>query len=807
VLPEKDVFFNSLFLEGLAMVGKTISHYKILEKLGEGGMGVVYKAHDTKLNRDVALKFLPPHLTPNETEKKRFLQEAQAAARLNHPNICMVFEVGEVDGQSFIVMELVEGQMLKEKIKAGPLEVKEAVDIAVQIAEGLRKAHQKGIIHRDIKSANIMINDENQVKIMDFGLAKLAGQAGLTKTRSTAGTVAYMSPEQIEGQEVDSCSDIWSFGIVLYEMLTGQLPFKGEYESAIMYSILNEEPDQLEKYRSDVLNGLICIVNRALEKKKERRYDSIKTLISDLRTELNQFSNKVRPDLSNYQARSISTVKFQNNIQQKRVLWGFIAILGIICLFFIIQKFWKKDADYQILAILPFSNENIDPELEFICDGIPYDLIYSFSQLHSVRVRPFSSVEKYKNQISELKLIGQALKADKLVSGKITSTGNQYRIFIELIDTHANNVIWGKKYEGNTTEIVDLKNELIRDISENLKHNLSKADEEKLMKQYTEYNEAYQYYLKGRLLADNLTAEGFRKGIEFFDKSLEVDQNYALAYAGKAIAQVNVADWFISPEEAFTNLDNFAQAALKLDENLGEAHLAIALSKQYYHWDWKGAEKEFEKSIQINPNLALAHSRYAIFLSIMGQHDKAIERAKQALNLDPVSIIIAATLGEVYYWAHQFERAIENYIRVIDIDKNSIMPHLWLGKSYIELGRCNEAILEFQKTREIEDAPDIIGWMGYSYAKCGQKDKALELLRILEGSASKSIFPGYYISPYYIALIHIGLGENDQAFSLLEDAYIKRSKRMSSLKVNPMLDNLRMDPRFRVLMNKMGLYQ
>jgi serine/threonine protein kinase len=512
------------------MIYKTISHYKIIKKLGEGGMGVVYKAQDTKLDRDVALKFLSIHLTANENEKRRFLQEAKAAAALNHLNICTIYEVDEFDGQSFIAMELVEGQNLKEKIKAGPAEVKEAIDIAVQIAEGLRKAHEKGIIHRDIKSANIMVNNESQVKIMDFGLAKLAGQAGLTKTRSAAGTVAYMSPEQIQGQEVDPRSDIWSYGVVLYEMLTGQLPFKGDYESAIMYSILNEQQKSLDHFRPDILINIEQIINKSLKKNKEYRYQSFLEILKDLRKPAD-FESK-------------------NGKQEKSII------------------------------VLPFDDMSPNKDNEYFSDGLTEEIIADLSHIQHLIVISRTSAMRLKGTDKDIKTIGRELNVKYVLEGSVRKAGNNLRITAQLIDAKNDSHLWAEKYNGTLDDVFDIQEKVSRSIVDTLKIKLTQKENEWIANRPIDNIQAYECYIKARQDIWTWTEEGLERALSYLQSGLNIVGENILLYFGIGyVYWTYVIVGFKPKEECLSEAENYANKILKIKPESPHGHLLLGITR------------------------------------------------------------------------------------------------------------------------------------------------------------------------------------------------------------------------------------
>jgi serine/threonine protein kinase len=742
------------------MIGKTISHYKILEKLGEGGMGVVFKAHDIKLDRDVALKFLPPHLTFNETEKKRFLLEARAAARLNHPNICMVFEVDEFDGQYFIAMELVEGQNLKEMIKRGPLEIKEGLDIAVQIAEGLQKAHDKGIIHRDIKSANIMLNDEGIVKIMDFGLAKLAGQAGLTKTRSTAGTVAYMSPEQIQGQEIDARSDIWSFGIVLYEMLTGKLPFKGEYESAMMYSILNEEPEKLSDLKKEIPAKLEGFVNNLLIKNWNERYQNLSEIIDDLR--------EVKDGLE---------VKIEIPEKEKS----------------------------PSIAVLPFVDMSPKKDQEYFCDGMAEEIINALTQLKELRVVARTSAFSFRGKEIDIREIGSRINVDYILEGSVRKSDNRLRITAQLIQISDGYHLWSERYDRMMEDIFAIQDEITISIVDKLKLNLFGIQKNELVMHHTGDKEAYNLYLKGRFYFNKNTDEWLLKAIKCFEEAVEKDSDFALAYAGIAETYVMLYVGLGSypGKDTILNAKAAVNRAFKLAPNLAEAHMVRALLATYYDWDFDTAESEYEHAIRLNPNSIEARWWYAFFIASLKPkyYQKALLHLDYAEEIDPLHLLVKHQRVVVYYFLRDFDTAIKHQRAILDIEPQFALEHYILGCTYAHKGMYKEAITHLNEAIKLGGrSVNHLGMLGFTYGLAGFKDKARELLLELLERSKKGV-----VSSSWLSVIYIGLGDNEQVFRCLEKAYEERDGALLFLLMAPEFDLVKDDPRYNTFLKKMDL--
>ncbi|MCH8021398.1 protein kinase, partial [candidate division KSB1 bacterium] len=542
------------------MVGETVSHYKILDKLGEGGMGVVYKAQDLKLDRFVALKFLPLHLSAEEVEKQRFIHEAKAASALEHPNICNIHEIDEISiegrDQMFICMAYYQGETLEKKIGRGPLKIDEAIDIAIQISEGLARAHEAGIVHRDIKPANIMMTDRGEVKILDFGLAKLRGRTKLTKTGTTLGTLAYMSPEQAKGEEMDHRSDIFSFGAVLYEMLTGLHAFKSENEGAVVYSILNEEPEPMTGLRTGVPMELERLVNKALNKSKEERYQHM----DEMRVDLKALTLKVRKD-SGYRLEKVES-----------------------------------------LAVMPFSNASGKEELEYLSEGITESLITNLSQISNFKVISRTSVFHYKGQHIEVQKVARELNVNKLLLGWVSRRSDDVSIGIELVEGSDNSQIWGEQYTRKFTDVVQIQEEIVKDISTKLKLKLTRKEKKHLSKQHKTGNEAYQLFLKGRYHWNKRDPDSFKQSISFYNQAIEKDPTYALAYSGLSDSYALIGIYgYLPAKDVWPKAKAAALKALEIDPDMAEAHNALGAVESSYEWNWAKAEKSFQHSIALNP--------------------------------------------------------------------------------------------------------------------------------------------------------------------------------------------------------------
>jgi serine/threonine protein kinase/tetratricopeptide (TPR) repeat protein len=800
------------------MIGQTISHYRILEKLGEGGMGVVYKAHDTKLDRLVAMKFLPHHLTADDAERARFLQEARAASALNHPNVCTIHDINEEAEHQFIVMEFVDGTTLKQKFPVENLQ--DALRYALQIGEALQEAHVKGIVHRDIKAENIMVNRRNQVKVMDFGLAKLKGSLKLTKTSSTVGTLAYMAPEQIHGGEVDARSDIFSFGVVLFEMLTGHLPFRGDHEAAMMYSILNGEPESVQKTRQDISVDIDRIIHRALEKDPEDRYQHVDDMVSELRRAQKQSTRISRATLGEIPFRpsggmipdpqpmepALSRAKTtgQSQMRSRRLVWlGTILLVLVAGLIGYVSFFGKHHQTIDSLAVLPFTNVGADPNTEYLSDGITESLINTLSQLSNLSVRSGALVFHYKGKNVDPLKAGNELGVKAVLTGRVTQRGDDLQISTELVDISNSNHIWGEQYNKKLSDILVVQQDISKEISQQLSLKLVGEDEKKLTKRSTENTEAYQLYLKGKFHWNKRKADDLQKAADYFNRAIEKDPSFALAYAGLASTYNILPEYSGLPARDFIpRAEAAARRALQLDATLAEPHAALGLIKYEYQWNWEGADKELKRAMELDPNYPTIYHWYSNSLEEQGKLEEALSEIKRAQELDPLSPVITSNVGEVLFFLHRYDPAIEQFNKTIELDPNFPPAHQYLAAAYAQQGKFDEAISELHKVRQIVGAQDPtgIGDLGYVYAKAGKKDEAMKMLNHLF-EFSKN---GHTLS-VQVAYVYAGLGDNDKAFEWLEKGYDEQNEQLGYLKIDHIWDSLRSDSRYTAMLKKIGL--
>ncbi len=789
-----------------SMVGRTLGHYRLHSLLGAGGMGEVYRARDLRLDRDVAVKILPEHLADNAEALRRFEREAKAVAALSHPNILAIHDFGAEQGVSYAVMELLEGETLRGRLRNGALAWREAVEIGLAVAEGLATAHAKGIIHRDLKPENIFLTSAGLttagvVKILDFGIARvkrvvLPGTATpsatapeTTRPGLVIGTLGYMSPEQVRGEEADAPSDIFSLGCVLYEMLSGERPFARAIGVELIAAILDAEPPALAGSGKKLPAELERIIRHCLQKNADVRYQAARALASDLRAVLGASGQRLSAPLL-----------ARRRLRTAALLAGTLLLFVVLAL--ALYLFARREQTLDSLAVLPLVNASSDEQTEILSEGISESLINSLSQLPQLkRVIARSTVARYKGKEIDPGKVGQELNVRALLIGKMIRRGDDLIIETELVNTADGARLWGGQYPLRLADVLAVQTEIARQISEKLRLRLTGEQRQRLTKHQTENAEAYKLYLWGRHHSNRHDTEGWKKGIEYMNQAVALDPAYALAYAGLAAAYYEASSVFLPASEAMPKVVAAARQALLLDETLAEAHTALAQYSAQYEWNWAEAEKEYRRALELNPSYATAHQYYGFYLTEQGRLEEALVAMTEARKLDPLTPYISANLAWIHYLARRPDEALAQNKRLVEAEPKFAVAHYGLGLNYQQKGMIEEAIVEFEQARSLDpENPFLLALLGQAYAISGKQDDARRMLAALQERAKHRL-----TDPFNNALIYVGLGEKDQVFAWLEKAYDFRSEGLLTLKVEPLYDSLRADPRFTDLLRRMNL--
>ena len=756
-------------------------------------MGVVYKAEDAKLERNIALKFLPPELTEDSEARERFIREAKAAAALSHNHICTVFEIGEEENQLFIAMECIDGESLRQKIARGPLPHAEALDIAIQVAEGLVEAHRKRIIHRDIKPGNIMLTERGIAKVMDFGLAKALGMSLITKEAKTMGTVAYMSPEQAQGQPVDYRTDIWSLGVVLYEMLTGLLPFKGEYDQSIIHSILNREPGLLSKHRKDLPKGLEQVIGKSLAKNPAGRYQSMEELLGDLKA--------VAEGLKPLKAKM---GLFRGRILGLKKIYAYAGLGGFIVLFALALFFFSRQSGlaFDSIAVLPFENLSGDPQQEYFSDGMQEALITDLGQLAGLkRVIARSSMMRFKGSKTPLQKIAQELKVAVLITGAVLRSGDRVRITAQLIDPATDAQIWAQSYERNLSDVLSLQNEIVSAVTREVKVKLTPQEATRLASARKVNPQAYEAYLMGLFHWYKLTRPDLDSALQYFELALEKDPQYAQAYAGIAGVWVGrQQQGFVPTLEAAPRAKAAAAKALELDSTLAEVHNTLAGIRTWTDWDWEGGEAEYRRAIELNPNYPDPRSGLSHLLNILGRPEEALAQIERALELDPLNALFRGFYAMDLMYARRYDEAIALLRDTLKTSPSDLVALSTL-RSALHMKHMYQEALEVWKASYAARG-DLEA--GEALAR-GFKDDGYRgaLQRVAEMLVERSRTT--YVTPWQIGTLYTRAGRNNDALDWLEKAFQAHDPNLPYLSVDPIFDALRGDSRFQALLRRMNL--
>ena len=773
--------------------------YQIIEELGKGGMGKVYKALDTDLKEKVAIKLIRPEVAVDKKTIERFRNELKFARKIRHKNVCQMYDLNREEETHYITLEYVPGEDLKRLIrKVGQLSAGKTIFIAKQVCEGLAEAHGLGVVHRDLKPQNIMVDEEGNARIMDFGIARSLKAKGITGAGVMIGTPEYMSPEQVEGKEADQRSDIYSVGVILYEMVTGRVPFEGDTPFTIGVKHKSEMPKDPKELNAQVTSDLSRVIMRCLEKDKENRYQSA----GEVRSELARIEEGIPTTEREIPIRKpITSREITVTFGLKKL---FIPALVVVALIIAAVVIWqllpRKEAvpfspTKPSLAVLPFVDLSPLEDQTYFCDGLADELINRLSRIKSLRIPARTSAFSFKGKDLDIKEIGEKLNVEMVLEGSVRKAGDKLRITVQLVKVDSGYPLWSGKYDRNMEDIFTLQDEISMSIVDNLKLELLGKEKAKLVKQYTQNLEAYELYLKGRYFWNKRTGEDMKKSVRYFEQAIEEDPIYALAYVGLAYSYVTLGEWNILPaKEVFPKAKVAAKKALEIDNSLAEAHIPLGAVKCNFDWDWKGAEREYKLAIELNPNDASAHQWYSEYLAMMGRFKDAIREIKRAQELDPLSLIINTVEAYHLYYARKYDRGIEQCRKVLEMDPNFRPAHFYIGLNYLGNGMYEEALEEFKKLNEQE-------YLAITYAKMGKITEAKKLLENSIERANKEDVPGMSLS---IADIYFALGEDDQGFKWLERAYEKRERGMVSIKISPSYDSVRSDPRYKAMLRKMN---
>lgn len=777
----------------------SISHYKIISKLGAGGMGDVYLAEDSRLGRKVALKVLPASYQSDTDRRDRFLREARAASALRSPNVTAIYDIGEQDNTMFIAMEYVEGELLSDKLVRGPMSVPQAADIAIQVAEALEEAHSLSIVHRDIKSANIIIAGRGMVKVLDFGLAKVVSNPNQSTNQTVTignetspgvilGTVSYMSPEQALGHDIDTRSDLFSLGVLLYEMLTGRQPFAGNTTAELLVAILNHEPPPLTEYSKEISSEVQWIISKALRKDRELRYQTARDFIVDLRNLGHGLTTVVleSPPGMKKDTRRIRRAFREHGANKDSGVRG------------------RRRKGIDSIAVLPFENSTHDSEIDYLVDGITEGVINALSRMPKLRVMARSTVFRYKGQDIDPRKVAVELNVRAVLTGRMRQIGDQFTIGAELVDVNDGAQLWGNQYTRNLSGLVTLQDEISTEIGDKLKVKLTSGEKRKLASLHPQNSGAYELYLKGRYYWAKWSEDGFQQAISNFEQALGKDPSFALAYSGLADSFGVLAYFTVDPATSHglrLRSKAFAKRALELDEALPEAHLTLGNIAHFQDWDWVQAQRELKLALELNPNSADAHQSYSLFLMDQCLFDEAMKEMELALQLDPLSLPHNTAMGYLLFCTGRYHAAITHLRSTVELDPDLSLIRQILGASLERVGKYEEAVSEYVMMLPASARrPEITESLREALANSGMTGFWKRFAELAPELTERRL-----ITPFFAATIYTALGEHDAAFEWLEKAFAERLALLSHLQAEPRFVPLRSDPRFGELLRRMGV--
>jgi len=800
------------------MLGQLLLHYRVVEKIGEGGQGTVYKVIDTTLDRPAVIKVIPPDLTDSASNLVRFEREAKLASSLDHPNICTIFGLHKVGDVQFIAMQFVEGRNVREIVDGKPLDLRRALSIAIQVTDALAAAHSRGIVHRDIKARNVMVTRSGTVKVLDFGLAKLiespqstSSDPHLTEAGVPYGTSTYAAPEQAQGLKADHRADIFSTGVLLYEMLAGAWPFRGKTALDVRYAVVYHKPKPIVEARgedSSALRRIQEILDKALAKAPQDRYQKIE----DMRGDLQEVLREIEVDTS--VGRTLTDAPAKTTVPRliapttfwttpRKITVGALALLVIAALVLVAYRRSpqaESDSTISSLAVLPFTNS--DPNTEYLSDGITESLIDSLSRMPNLKVKSSSTVFHYKGRETDPKKIGRELGVHALLSGTVSQVGDDLSVSVELIDVRDDSHIWGERYGRKVSEVVALPQQISRDVSQRLRSRVDNVDNAQLTRNYSPDSEAYRLYLQGRYNWNKRTVEGLQNGIEYFGKAIQRDQDYALAYAGLADCYLLLNVYNVAPaDDSFPKAEAASRKALSINESLAEAHTALGFVTYRYHLKWAEAEEHFKKAIALNPNYATAHQWYASYLAASGRLNEAVVEAKTAHDLEPFSLTIYSDYIRGLYYAGRLDEARKESLKLMETDPSFARAHYELGLVLEEAGKYEEAINEFKLgLKALPDNVAALTALGHAQARAGKRADAEKAIARLQELSKRQ-----YVSPFQTAVIYAGMDERKLALEWLEKSRDERFNWLPFIAVDPVFKNLRAEPRFVELAKSLGL--